>query len=446
MPDFEVMVVGGGPGGYVAAVRASQLGLKAAVVEKEHIGGVCVNWGCIPTKALLRNAEVIHLASQGKTYGFRCDALAVDYAAGQKRSRQVSLRQARRVEALLKQNQVEIIRGRARLSGASEIEISETGQKLSAANIVLATGARSRSIPGVEFDGQRVINYRQALELTRIPDSALVIGAGPIGMEFAAIWNRYGCRVTVVEMLPRALPLEDEDVSVEVARQFKRSGIDILTGARVASVAPDSERVQATVETDTGSTNLDVETVLVAIGFAPNTQDLGLEEIGVKFDRTGIEIDDFMRTGAPGIYAIGDVTGKLGLAHTASAQGMIAAETMAGRAARPLNYHHIPRCTYTFPETAAVGLTESQAKEAGFETVCRQSPFVPNGKALALGENVGFRQNRGRRQREQMPGSADGRPSRDRTHRRPRGHDRTGRGHRTDGPGWSTRTRRSARR
>ena len=390
MTDFDVIVVGGGPGGYVAAVRASQMGLKTAVVEKEHIGGVCVNWGCIPTKALLRNAEVVHLASQGRTFGFDCQGLSVDYAVGQKRSRQVAVRQARRVEALLKSNKIEIIRGQARLVNVSEIELLETGQTLAAENIVLATGSKSRRIPGVDFDGQRVITYRQALELPRAPESALVIGAGPIGMEFATIWNRYGCKTTVVEMMPQALPLEDEDIGAEVARQFKRAGINILTSARVESVKPDADGVEVVIALGSGHETLTVETVLVAIGFVPNTAELGLEKLGVVTDRTGIVIDERMQTSIPGVYAIGDVTGKLGLAHTASAQGMIAAETIAGRDTRALNYANIPRCTYTFPETASVGLTEKQALEAGYEVASSQSPFVPNGKALAVGENIGF--------------------------------------------------------
>lgn len=390
MKDFDVIVVGGGPGGYVAAVRAMQLGLSTAIIEKEHIGGVCVNWGCIPTKSLLRNAEVVHLASQGRTYGFECQDLAVDYTASQKRSRQVSVRQARRVEALLKNNKIAIIRGCARIESPGVVEIIENGQTLSANNIILATGSKSKQFPGVEFDGDRIINFRQALELTQVPKSALIIGAGPIGMEFATIWNRYGCKTSVVEMMPRVLPLEDEEISEEVAKQFKRAGIGLLTDAKVQSIQTDSAKVNINITTASGSETVSVETVLIAIGFSPNTDDLGLEKIDVALEPNGIAVDDRMQTTASGLYAIGDVTGKLGLAHTASAQGIIAAETIAGRDTHILNYSNIPRCTFTFPETASVGLTENQALEAGYNVVSRKSPFVPNGKALALGENIGF--------------------------------------------------------
>jgi dihydrolipoamide dehydrogenase len=391
MTAYDVVVIGGGPGGYVAAVRSAQLGFKTAVVEKEAVGGVCVNWGCIPTKALLRNAEVIHTLGQGKAFGFSAGDVNVDYEAAYKRSRQVAKRQGRRVESLLKNHQVDVIGGTARFEDADTVSVEPDGGRISARYFIIATGAKSRRVPGVDFDGRRVITYRRALEMTQAPESVVVIGAGPIGMEFATIWNRYGARVTVVEMMPRALPLEDDEIGPEVERQFKRAKIPVKTGAKVSGVDVGDDGVRVTVSQERGDEEIEAQVVLAAIGFVPNSDDLGLDRAGVAVDERGaITIDDAMRTSAENIFAIGDVTAKLGLAHTASAQGVVAAEAMAGRSTLPLSYHNIPRCTYSWPETASVGLTEAQAKEAGYDVRAVVSPFAPNGKAVAMNENVGF--------------------------------------------------------
>lgn len=390
MSNFDVVVIGGGPGGYVAAIRASQLGFNTAVVEKEHLGGVCLNWGCIPTKSLLRNAEVVHLLSQGRTFGFKFDNLSVDYSAAHKRSRKVVDRQTKGIGFLMKKNNITVFDGTASLKSATQIEIQPSGEVLTAKNIIIATGAKSRQIPGVTFDGEKIITFRNALDLKEVPSSAVIVGAGPIGMEFATVWNRYGSKVTVVEMLPNVLPLEDEDISEEAAKQFNRAGIKAKTGARVEAIVPTDAGVDVTIVTGDTSEVVSAEKVLVAIGFVPNSDGLGLEAVGVSTTRGNIDIDDRMCTNVPNIYAIGDVTGKLGLAHVASAQGLIAADSIAGNETYPLDYVKIPRCTYAYPEVASVGLTEKQARERGYDVITAQFPFQPNGKALAMDENIGF--------------------------------------------------------
>ncbi len=390
MNQFDVIVIGGGPGGYAAAVRTRQLGLKTAVVEKEALGGVCVNWGCIPTKSLLRNAEAVHLLSQGRTFGFHAQDVSVDYGAAQKRSRQVSSRQARRVQNLLKTTGVEVFEGQGALLSPTEVEISPSGDWIKGRNLIIATGARPRQVPGIQTDGRRIITFRQALELTEPPESVVVVGAGPIGLEFATIWNRYGTQVTVVEMMPRVLPLEDEDISAEAARQFKRAKIDIRVETEVREASVTEDGVAVTLVQGDKTDTVTASIVLTAVGFVPNSGDPRVKEVGVRLDRDRIDIDGHMRTNIPGIYAVGDVTGKLGLAHAASAQAITAAEAIGGLDTEPLVYANIPRCTYTFPETASVGLTEAQALAQGVKAVSRQSPLIPNGKAVAMNENVGF--------------------------------------------------------
>lgn len=390
MEQFDVIVIGGGPGGYVAAIRASQLGFKTAVIEKESLGGTCLNWGCVPTKSLLRNAEVIHLLSEGRSFGFSFENLSVDYGAAHKRSRQVVSRQTKRIGFLMKNNNIAVYEGAARFEGPKKITIDPSGEKLQAENIIIATGAKSRQIPGVDFDGEKIITFRKALELTEVPSSAVIVGAGPIGMEFATVWNRYGSRVTVVELLPHALPLEDEDICIEAEKQFKRAKINVKTGAMVEAITKTADGVEVAVTAGDKHETISAEKVLVAIGFVANSEDLGLENIGVTTTRGNIDIDDRMKTSVDHIYAIGDATGKLGLAHVASAQGLIAAEAIAGNETPILDYVNIPRCTYAFPEVASVGLTEKQAEDQGFEVITAQSPFVANGKALAMNENFGF--------------------------------------------------------
>ncbi|MBI1880786.1 MAG: dihydrolipoyl dehydrogenase [Chloroflexi bacterium] len=388
MSNYDTIVIGGGPGGYVAAIRASQLGQKTAVVEKEVLGGICVNWGCIPTKALLRNAEVVNLLKEGKTFGFSFDNLKVDYSTAQQRSRQVSQRQSKGVGFLMKKNKIEVIEGFGKFKSATEIEVN--GQTHTAKNFIIATGARARSIPGVEIDGQKLMTYHQALELTEVPASLIVVGAGAIGMEFAHIFHSYGAEVTVVEMLPHVLPLEDEEVSQEVEKQFNRAGVKVKAGTKVEKVETDGAGVIITVSKNGQTETLKVEKALIAIGVAPHSENIGLEDVGVKTERGFIQINEQMQTNVPHIYAIGDVTGKLALAHVGSAQGIVAAEAIAEQETRSLNYINMPRCTYCYPEVASVGLTEVQAREKGYDVKIGKFPFMPNGKAVGLAENVGF--------------------------------------------------------
>ncbi len=388
MSNYDVIVIGGGPGGYVAAIKAAQLGQKTAVVEKEHMGGVCLNWGCIPTKALLRNAEIINLLNEGKTFGFSFDNLSVDYSAAHKRSRQVSKRLVKGVSFLMKKNEIEVIEGTGRLKSKTEVEVD--GEVHSAKNIIIATGGRARNIPNVDIDGERLLTYRHALELKEAPDSLIIVGAGAIGMEFAHIFHSYGTEVTVVEMLPRVLPTEDEAISKELAKQFQRAGVSIKTDTKVEKVETTDEGVTITVSHNDQTETLEAEKALIAIGVAPNSENLGLEDVGVAVEKGYIQIDERMQTNVAGIYAIGDVTGKLALAHVASAQGLVAAQAIAGENPHPLNYAKMPRCTYTHPEVASVGLTEAQAREQGYEVKTGTFPFQANGKALGLSENMGF--------------------------------------------------------
>lgn len=390
MEHFDVIVIGGGPGGYVAAVRAGQLGMKTALVEKEHLGGICLNWGCVPTKSLLRNAEVVHLLSKGRAFGFEFDNLRIDYAAAYKRSRSVVSRQTKRVAFLMKNNGIAVYDGTGTLKSDHEVAIEQSGQTISGKHIIVATGAKTRPLPGAPYDGQKIINFRRALDLQQVPGSAVIVGAGPIGMEFATLWNRYGTKVTVVELMPHVLPLEDEAVSIEAEKQFKRSGIGIRTGAMVQTVTPSGAGVEMRVTAGDKTETISAETVLVSIGFMANSEGLGLEAAGVATERGNITVDDQMRTSVGHIYAIGDVNAKMGLAHVASAQGMIAAEAIAGRPTQKLVYPNIPRCTYAQPEIASVGLTEAQARQQGYDVDTSQCPFAANGKALAMEDNSGF--------------------------------------------------------
>ena len=393
MANYDVAIIGGGPGGYVAAIRARQLGLKTALVEREHLGGVCLNWGCIPTKALLYNAEVIHLLDEGKTYGFSFDksTLSVDYATAQKRSRQVSGRLVKGVQFLMKKNQVEVFEAAGSLKSATEVALN-SGETLSANHIILATGARARSIPGVEIDGDRLISARHALELTEVPRSIAVIGAGAIGVEFAHVWRTYGADVTLLEMLPNVLPLEDADVGQEMAKALKKQGVNVHTSTKVEKVdlASDGSGLTLTISSDGQTQTIPAEKALMAIGVQPNSENLGLETVGVQTDRGWITVDEMMRTNLPSVYAIGDVTGVMPLAHVASAQALVAVEAIAGMEPEALVYANMPRCTYASPEVASVGLTEAQAGEQGYDVQVGQFPFRANGKALAINDYEGF--------------------------------------------------------
>jgi dihydrolipoamide dehydrogenase len=389
MGNYDTIVIGGGPGGYVAAIRASQLGHKTAVVEKEHMGGVCLNWGCIPTKSLIRNAEIANLLKEGKTYGFSFSNLELDYSVAQKRSRQVSSRLVKGVGFLMKKNNIEVLEGTATLKNTTEVDVD--GEVHTAKNIIIATGSQAKLIPGVKINGKTLLTYHQALELTEAPKSMIVIGAGAIGMEFSYVFSSYGTEVTVVEMLPQVLPLEDEDVSKEMERQFKRAGIKTHTGTRVEKVEDNGDGVTVTVSKDEKTETLQAEKALISIGVSPNSSGIGLDAVGVKTDERGfIIIDEQMRTNVDNIYAIGDVTGKLALAHVASAQGIVAAEAIAGQETRPLKYANMPRCTYTHPEVTSVGLTEAQARDQGYDVKIGKFAFQANGKALGMNENAGF--------------------------------------------------------
>jgi dihydrolipoamide dehydrogenase len=394
---YDLTIIGAGPGGYVAAIRAAQLGLKVALIEKEHLGGVCLNWGCIPSKALLRNAEVISLLGRGKDFGFTVSGFEADYGAAVARSRKVSERLVKGVAALMRKNEIEVIEGSGVLKSPNEVEVGAglvpasglaPARVLTTHNVILATGSRARSIPGITPDGERVLTYREAIVLRDLPASAVVIGAGPIGMEFAHVWSAYGAQVTVVEMLPRALPLEDEEVSAEVERAFKRRKVRLLTATRVQGVETSADGVRVHVANDKGEQVLEAERALVAIGVRPNSENLGLEAAGVKVERGFVSIDERMRTNVPGVYAIGDLTGKLALAHVASAQGIVAAETIAGAETATLDYEMMPRCVYCQPQVASFGLTEAQA--GGRAVKVGRFPFRANGKALGLDDYDGF--------------------------------------------------------
>ena len=395
MSSYDVVVIGAGPGGYVCAVRASQLGLKVAVVEKQWVGGVCLNVGCIPSKALLRNAEIAHtLRERGKEFGFSFDNLQLDYSAAVKRSRQVSDRLTRGVGFLLKKNNIELIMGAAELVGAQKVKVTDKDGKvteLEAKNIVIATGSHTAMIPGVVADGKRILTYLEAILQTERPERVVIIGAGAIGMEFATIWSSYGTQVTVVEMLPRVLPLEDEEISTELAKNLQKRGIQLLTSTKVKSVTATKTGVQVVVSNDAGEQTLEADQALVAIGFKPNIENLGLEKAGVALtERKFIQIDERMATSVPGVWAIGDVTGQLLLAHVASTQGIVCAENIAGVETISLDYRMMPRATYCQPQVASFGLTEAQAIEQGHTIKVGRFPFQPNGKALGLGDYAGF--------------------------------------------------------
>lgn len=395
MSAYDVVVIGAGPGGYVAAIRASQLGLKAAVVDKQWLGGVCLNVGCIPSKALLKNAEVAHtLRERGKEFGFSVENLKLDFGAAVARSRQVSERLTKGVAFLMRKNNIDVHMGSAKLLAKDKVAVTGADgsiTELSAKNVIIATGASVAKIPGVELDGEKVVGYQEAILQTKLPESVVIIGAGAIGLEFATVWSSYGTKVTLVEMLPRIAPLEDEEVSAELAKAFKKRGIQIMTGTRVNGIETTKQSVRVKVSSDDGDQELEAEQALVAIGFKPNSLNLGLEEAGVKMsERKFIEVDERMATNVPGIWAIGDVTGKLLLAHVASAMGVVCAENIAGVETVTLDYRMMPRATYCQPQVASFGLTETQAREEGYDVKIGRFNFIANGKALGLGEGAGF--------------------------------------------------------
>ena len=389
MTTYDVAVLGGGPGGYVAAIRAAQLGLKAAVIEEDRVGGLCLNWGCIPSKALLWNAELVHLFQDSKDFGITYDALRIDMSQAIDRSRTVVDRMVKGVEFLLKKNKVDVINGRGMLKSATEIALND-GKSVEAKSVVLATGAHARSLPGIDIDGTTVITSREALELREPPESIVIVGGGPVGAEFAYFYNAYGVDVTIVELLDHLLPMEDEAISNQLERAFKKQGIGFRTGAQVESVSVSNGSAELSIKVAGGQETLAADKVLIGIGMAGNTEDIGLEDAGVKIDRGFIQIDEQMRTTADGVFAIGDVTGKLPLAHVASAQGVIAAEAIAGLQPRPLAYEKMPRCTYCQPQVASLGLTEAQARERGLDVKIGTFPYRGNGKAIAMEKTDGL--------------------------------------------------------
>jgi dihydrolipoamide dehydrogenase len=395
MEKYDVVIIGAGPGGYVAAIRAAQLGLSVAIVDKEWLGGVCLNIGCIPSKALLKNAEVAHtLRERGKDFGFSFDNLKLDYAAAVKRSRQVSDRLTRGVGFLMKKYNIPVVMGTAKITSETTVNVTKadgTTHELSAGNIIIATGSHPAVFPGVTIDGEKVLTYREAILQEKQPQSVVIIGAGAIGLEFATVWNSYGTEVTLVEMLPRIAPLEDEEVSAELAKAFTKRGIKSLVDTRVQKIETSAKGVKVFVSGKDGDQVLEAEQALVAIGFKPNSADLGLEENSVTLtERKHIQVDERMSTNVPGIWAIGDVTGKLLLAHVASTQGILCAEAIAGLETKPIDYAMVPRATYSQPQIASFGYTETQLKEQGKTVKVGKFPFQANGKALGMGDYAGF--------------------------------------------------------
>lgn len=396
---YDLVIIGSGPGGYIAAVRAGQLGLKAAIIEREELGGVCLNWGCIPSKALLRAAEVLNLFNHAKEFGITVGNIEADYGAAIDRCNGIIERQVKGVAYLMKKNKIEVIRGNARLESPTEIivETASGPQTISTKNVIIATGSRVRLVPGMSpetVDGKTIVTSKEVWKLRDKPASVIIIGGGPIGVEFATVHRSYGADVTIVEMLPRLVPLEDEEVSAHLTREFKKRSINLMTSTKVLKVEKGSENQKArvTVETSPGAEPkvLEADRVLLGIGFAPNSENIGLEKVGLKVERGYIQIDEQMQTSVPGVYAIGDVTGKLMLAHVASAMGVTAVEAIAGHHPARVDYNAMPRCTYSQPQIASIGLTEAQCKERGLDYKVGKTLFNPNGKAQAMGEASGF--------------------------------------------------------
>ena len=392
---YDVIVIGAGPAGYVAAIRAAQLGQKTAIVDKQWLGGVCLNVGCIPSKSLLRNAEIAHiLRERGKEFGFSFENLTLDYSVAVKRSRQVSDRLTKGVAFLMRKNNIAVHMGTAKLSSKDAVAVTDKDGKVTeliTKNIILATGASATVPPAWNMDGQKVVTYLEAILQASLPKSVVIIGAGAIGMEFATVWNGYGVDVTVVEMLPHILPLEDEEAASEVTKAYSKRGVKVLAGHKVESVDTNETGVKVTVSAGGQKKVLEAEQALVAIGFHPNSKELGLEEVGVRMSERGfVEIDGKMATNIPGIWAVGDLTGKLMLAHVGTAQGIVCAENICGVETVILDYEMIPRATYCQPQVASFGMTEAQAKERGYTVKVGRFPFQANGKALGMGDYGGW--------------------------------------------------------
>ncbi|KOH44506.1 dihydrolipoyl dehydrogenase [Sunxiuqinia dokdonensis] len=392
--SYDVLVIGSGPGGYVAAIRASQLGFKVGVVEKENIGGVCLNWGCIPTKSLLKSMQAFEYAKHAADYGVSISGeVKADFGAMVKRSRDVAGGMSKGVQFLFKKNKIEVINGYGRLKDKGTVEVEdEKGKKttVSAKHIILATGARSRQLPNLEQDGKKIIGYREAMTLDKQPKSMVVVGSGAIGSEFANFYHAIGTEVTLVEYMPTLVPNEDEEVAKTLERSFKKDKMKIMTNASVESVDTKGKLCKVVVKTKKGEETLEAEIVLSAVGIAPNIENIGLEDLGIELENGKIKVDDFYRTNVEGVYAIGDIVHGPALAHVASAEGITCVEKIAGKNPDPVDYGNIPGCTYTSPEVSSVGMTEKKAKEAGYEIKVGKFPYSASGKASAAGQKDGF--------------------------------------------------------
>lgn len=392
--EFDVIVIGSGPGGYVAAIRASQLGMKTAVVEKAEAGGICLNWGCIPTKALLKSAQVFNYMKHPADYGLQLEgSVKPDFTAIVERSRGVAAQMSKGVQFLLDKNKIEMLRGHGKVKPGRKVEVTDTEgtvTEYSAKHIILATGARSRVLPNLPQDGKKIIGYREAMTLPAQPESMVVVGSGAIGSEFAFFYHSIGTRVTLVELLPNLLPLEDEDSSKQIERSFKKAGMKVMTNASVESVDTSGEQCLVKIKTQKGEEIISCDVVLSAVGIAPNTEGIGLEECGIITEKGKVVVDEFYRTNQEGYYAIGDIVHGPALAHVASHEALVCVEKLAGKETEALDYGNIPSCTYTTPEVASVGLSEKAAKEAGYEIKVGKFPFTASGKATASGARDGF--------------------------------------------------------
>lgn len=391
--NYDLIVIGSGPGGYVAAIRAAQLGLKTAIVEKESLGGICLNWGCIPTKALLKSAQVFEYINHAADYGIKVNGSDVDFEAVIKRSRGVADGMSKGIQFLMKKNKIDVIMGFGKIKKGGLIEVKAadgTTKEYTAKHTILATGGKSRELPHIKQDGKKVIGYREAMTLPKMPKSLIVMGSGAIGVEFAYFYATMGTKVTIVEFMDNIVPVEDEDVSKQLNRSFKKIGIDILTKSSVEKIDISGDLCKVTVKTEAGEKVLEAEIVLSAVGYTTNLDGIGLEEVGVKADKGKILVDEFYQTNVAGVYAIGDIVAGQSLAHVASAEGIICVEKIAGHHPEPLNYGNIPGCTYCSPEIASVGMSEKKAKEAGYELKIGKFPFSASGKASASGAKDGF--------------------------------------------------------
>ena len=391
--NYDVIVLGSGPGGYVTAIRASQLGMKTAVIEKESLGGVCLNWGCIPTKALLKSANVYEYINHAEDYGIKVSSHKADFSAVVKRSRSVAEKMSGGVQFLMKKNKIDVIMGTGKVMPGKTIEVTDDQGKTSsytAKNIIIATGAKSRQLPNLEQDGKQIIGYREAMVLPKMPKKMVIVGSGAIGVEFAYFYNAMGVDVTVVEFLPNIVPVEDIDVSKQLEKTFKKKGMNIMTNSSVEKVEKSSKGCEVHIKTAKGMETISCDIVLSAVGIQPNIENIGLEETGIVVDGGKIVVNEYYETNIPGYYAIGDVVAGQALAHVASAEGITCVEKIAGQNPEPIDYNNIPGCTYCSPEIASVGMTEKAAKEAGYELKIGKFPFSASGKASAAGHNDGF--------------------------------------------------------